>query len=193
MERGCKKMNTVSLSVDPTSIGILIAALALWAQLWVNYAGDDKKQDKTPNLKTGERQRIVSIGLTWIYTAIWFGFVAFIISIISISNLSKGLISLSHHATQILFLNSLIMGLINISESTFTLGGKLKLGKTHNDMKEISEKDYKKSFSWMIFLIIFTLLGSFLAVVCGIWYGILAWVIVLIAGFKLLKSMPEAS
>jgi hypothetical protein len=60
-------------------------------------------------------------------------------------------------------------------------------------MKEISEKDYKKSFNWMIFLIIFTLLGSLLAVVCGIWYGILAWVIVLIAGFKLLNSLPEAS
>jgi len=191
MEGGCKKLNTISLSVDSTSIGILIAALALWAQLWVNYAGDDKKQDKIPDLKTGDRQRIVSIGLTWIYTAIWFGFVAFIISIISITNLSKGLVSLLHHVTQILFLNSLIMGLINISESTFTLGWKLKLGKTHNDMKEILEKDYKKSFCWMIFLIIFTLIGSILAVVCGIWYGILAWVIVFIAGFRLLQSLPN--
>jgi cell division protein FtsX len=65
-------MDYLTVKLDPSAIGILLAVLALWAQLWVGYS----------KAKSVERQRVVTIGLVWIYCAIFFGFIAIIASVL---------------------------------------------------------------------------------------------------------------
>jgi heme/copper-type cytochrome/quinol oxidase subunit 2 len=167
-------LNPISINIDPTSIGILIAVLALWAQLWVGYS----KPDNVP------RKRVVSIGLSWIYFAIFFGFFAFVATLLIFSS-NKSVNNFQTKFADICFLTSLILGLISIGHSAFTLIFKLGSEKTHDDMPEISKNQYQKSFRYIVALIIIILIGSALIITWNKYAGLTAWFIALVVGLKL--------
>lgn len=171
-------MNRLGVTADATSIGILIAALALWAQLWVNYS---KKIEYSPSIKDtpqeANRGRTVSIGLLWIYMAIFFGIVAFAFMTVNFGGITATKLG------QVFFVASLIMAITNIAESGFTLMYKVMIGEPHNKLREASFENYFYMAPFIIALIALVLLGSFLAVLLSIWLGLLIWLIALTLGF----------
>lgn len=92
------------------------------------------------------RQRVITIGLTWIYAGIFFGLIAFIITVIGFDG---SLNEIAANVAKISFLTALLMGLTSIAESTFALVTKWVRGKTHDEKKGISIAEYKRAFKSM--------------------------------------------
>jgi hypothetical protein len=179
-------MYTIALKVEAPQIGILVAVLALWAQLWFKYSVDDGKEDEIPDLKIVERQRVVSIGLVWIYISILFGIIAFIVSIINDTN------AIRIDIGNIFFLTALLMGLTNIAESTVTLWWKVRSGKTHNSLIEgVTLEKYRESFCWLTSLVALTVLASVFAIVWSFVIGLIIWVITIVLGIVMLGCLKN--
>jgi hypothetical protein len=168
-------MDYLTVKLDPSAICILLAVLALWAQLWVGYS----------KAKSVERQRVVTIGLVWIYCAIFFGFIAIIASVLE----SRGTVeTIRINIEGICFVTSLVMGLISVGESVVTLAMKLKSGKTHDELSGISEENYRKSFYYIVILVSLILMGAIL----DMWFafaGPIIWIIALVVGLLLLHRI----
>ena len=175
-------MHTISLSVDAVSIGILIATLAIWAQLWQLYS------ERVSPERFQERQRIITISLTWIYAGISFGILAFTISIIDFGN---SLQVIKNDFVKISFLTSLLMGLTSVVESTFALGSKWSSGKTHNEKRGISENEYRKSFKYIMSVASLILLGSAISILVSSLIGVLVWGLALVIGLRQLLQIMK--
>jgi len=173
-------MHTISLSVDAVSVGILIATLAIWAQLWQFYA------ERVPPERFQERQRIITISLTWIYAGISFGILAFTLSIIDFGNSFE---TIKNSFVKISFLTSLLMGLTSVVESTFALAAKWGSGKTHYEKRGISESDYRKSFRYIMSVAGLILLGSTISILVSSLIGVLIWGLALVMGLKQLSQI----
>ena len=175
-------MHTISLSIDAVSISILIAALAIWAQLWQHYSGD------APPEQVETRERVITVALSWIYAGIFFGLIAFIITLVDFKGF---LTTFTGDIAKISFLTSLLMGITSVAESTFALGSKWRAGKTHDNKKGITEKEYKESFKYVACVVGLIVLGSAISILVSSLIGVLIWLLALWIGLKLLLQLMK--
>lgn len=168
-------MSTINIDVEAFAIGILIATLAIWAQLWQKYS------EGVSTELIQARQRVITIGLTWIYAGIFFGLIAFIITVIGFDG---SLNEIAANVAKISFLTALLMGLTSIAESTFALVTKWVRGKTHDEKKGISIAEYKRAFKPMAAVICLVIIGSAVAILWSSVIGLLVWVAAAVIGVK---------